>query len=379
MQFCPVTILAGCEVNFGATIMPLTSYGKKCIVAPFAVTTKGQHLEDGASFVGNPCKVSKALHDQVALIFGGLGSSHPGMLTKEIVSHPNAMEMLQSASNIVGFDVQTLCDIDADPRKLQDERVAQIIVTVVNLLMVEAMKQTYSSYVSRARIIAGFSVGEFAALCYSGAISFEDTMKLVKVQCDEFVKLKRKAGLGSLCNIRGLSRKEVKKLCNRFKCTIANIVCDNGKEDSNNNVFVCGGLECNVNSLIAFVHSMNDPEKGISPTSKKLRVNTANHTALMKPAVSKFRSVLARTEIKMPKDCLVYSNVTGQPYRSVEEIRRLLPLQMIKPVQWNSLLLNIYSEHRCRTFIDCSTMQTQSRIAQLVLGEEIEILSFGEK
>lgn len=383
MQFCPTVLKEGCEINFGATIMPLTSYGKNCIIAPFAVTTKGQHCRDSTCFVGNPCKPAKICYDNVAILFGGLGSAYPGML-KEFDSDCSDA-MIERASNIVGIDVKSLCDINTIGNKLEDESIAQIVVTVANLVTAEAMREIQSSLLSKAKLVAGFSVGEFAALCYSGAISFEDTLKLVKVQCDEFTKIRKMIGLGALCNIRGLSRNRVEKLCKRFMCWIANVIYDEGstnEDSSNKNVFVCGGLESNVERLVNFIATIKDPENGSIVSSKKLRVRTANHTLLMKPALSKFRTVLAQTKIQMPKDCLVYSNVTGKPYRSIEEIRKLLPLQMIRPVKWQEVLHNLYFQENCRTFVDCSAMQTQSKIAELVLGNEkeaIEIVSFNEE
>lgn len=96
----------------------------------------------------------------------------------------------------------------------------------------------------------------------------------------------------------------------------------------------------------------------------------------MKPALKRFKQVLASTQIEMPRENLVYSNVTGRPYASVEEIRSFLPLQMIKPVQWHSTIHSIYFEEGCKSFIECGAMRTQSAMVKLVLKDEEDSLEF---
>ncbi len=391
MQFCPVVFEKGCEINPGATIMPLTKYGENCIIGPFAVSTKGQQCEANTVYVGNPCRTSTAEIEKVAVIFNGLGSAYPGML-KDVDSYPTASTMLQKASDIAGVDLKKLCEIDTPSKAMQDVKVAQLVVTVANLVSAEMMQQQSKLTKSHASIVAGFSVGEFAALCFAGAISFEDTIKLVKAQSEEFHKVRCKVGAGTLCNVRGLPLRQVERLCRRFHCTIANFICDEGSESPESNIFVCGGLDHHVNQFVDYVNSTfidtnanttrtgEDIEAGdkCPISAKKLRVGTPNHTMLMKPALAKFKSILANTKITMPRDHIVYSNVTGRPYTSVKEIRKLLPLQMIKPVMWHSTVKNIHVDERCKKFIECGATQTQSKIVKMILRNEdnIEVISF---
>ena len=285
MQFYPVVFSAGCEINPGATLMPLTEYGAQSVIRPFSVTTKGQCCEGHTTYVGNPAKpVGRSHESNVAVIFAGLGSSYPGML-KGINSYPSAQALLQEASSILGMDIGKMCEADVNPKMLEDASVAQLVVTVVNIVSAEIMRQREAMVMSRATIVAGFSVGEFAALYFSGAISLEDTLKLVKVQCEEFSRL----GVSStLCNVRGLSREHVEEICNRFKCRIANIISDHDKKNGSvcKNVYVCGGKVNDVDRFIHFVNELaNEDESALEQlevgrnrkvSAKKLRVNTAN-------------------------------------------------------------------------------------------------------
>jgi len=80
LQFCPVKLEDGVEINPGATIMPLTQYGKGCRLRPFAVTVKGQVYNADTEYIGNPCKIIRAqATKRVAILFPGQGSQYPGM------------------------------------------------------------------------------------------------------------------------------------------------------------------------------------------------------------------------------------------------------------------------------------------------------------
>ena len=279
MQFYPIKFSSGCEINAGATIMPLTEYGVNTVVQPYTITTKGQCCNSHTTYVGNPATpVVGSSNERSTVLFAGLGSAYPGMLTSMLDEFPSAQDLLREASSIVGLDIAMLCQADTNPKELEDPSVAQLVVTVVNIVSGEVMRQREPMAMSRVRIVAGFSVGEFAALYFAGAISLEDTLKLVKVQCEEFARLRLNS---TLCNVRGLSRAYVQELCTHFNCRIANIISDHeGDHDSvSKNVYVCGGKTTDIDKLVEYVNEleMENLEGGRRTVSaKKLRVNTAN-------------------------------------------------------------------------------------------------------
>ena len=99
-------------------------------------------------------------------------------------------------------------------------------------------------------------------------------------------------------------------------------------------------------------------------------------TTLMKPAMASFKQALAKTRISMPREYIVYSNVTGLPYRSVDDIRTFLPLQMIKPVQWHSVIKSIHFEEGCNHFVECGATRSQSATVKLILNDDVDDLEF---
>ena len=326
LQFCPVKLEDGCEINPGSTLMPLTRYGKHCRLRPFAVTVKGQHCEERTEYNGNPCKAVKSLSEKVAVLFGGQGAQYPGML-ENLINNRSARELLEIASETLSMNIKEICSPSSDAKAMQDTRITQIIVFVADLMAAEVMRQKVAVDFNKVVACAGFSLGEMSALCFSGAISFNDSLRLVKTRADAMAEVSG----GAMCNIKGLSRKNTEALCSRFCCQIANVICcDRVDGDCSNNVYVLAGTTERIDFFVN--HICNDVEAGNGVTARKLRTSGAFHSTMMKKAQAKFRRVLATIKITFPENYLVYSNVTGLPYRSEAEIRKLLPLQLISPV-----------------------------------------------
>ena len=306
--------------------MPLTMYGKHCRLRPFAVTVKGQHCEESTEYNGNPCKAVKSSSEKVALLFGGQGAQYPGML-ENLINNRSARELLEIASETLCMNIKEICSPSSETRAMQDTRIAQIIVFVADLMAAEVMRQKVAVDFNKVVACAGFSLGEISALCFSGAISFKDSLRLVKTRADAMAECSG----GAMCNIRGLSRKKTEALCSLFSCQIANVLCcDREDGDYSNNVYVLAGTTRAIDAFVNYIS--NDVEVGNGVTARILRTSGAFHSMMMKTAQAKLRRVLATIKITFPENYLVYSNVTGLPYRSEAEIRKLLPMQIIRPV-----------------------------------------------
>lgn len=115
------------------------------------------------------------------------------------------------------------------------------------------------------------------------------------------------------------SEAEIRSLCSSTDTYIANL---NGPLQ----IIISGGQT-----------QMDDAEARAKKAEMKvipLKVSCAAHSPLMEPARVKFEKDLAEAKIRMP-DIPVISNVTAQPYESVEGIRAGLSEQLTEPVQWD--------------------------------------------
>ena len=96
---------------------------------------------------------------------------------------------------------------------------------------------------------------------------------------------------------------------------------------------------------------VSEKANAIGGVVKEVSVSGAFHSSLMKPAVPKLQAALKEAEISMP-NVTVYSNVTGQPYSSVNEIRTNLLEQITKPVLWESTIRNILQTSDKTDFVE---------------------------
>lgn len=185
---------------------------------------------------------------------------------------------------------------------------------------------------------AGFSVGEYAALVFSGALSFEDAVKLVGF---------RSRAMQQACNMTessmvaaiGSSKTRFKMACEeaRTYCTeellIENPVCSISAHLYPNSVTIGGHT-----AAIQFLqqHGQKHNIRKLLP----INVSGAFHTKLMNSATDIMKEALKQVDIRKPL-VKVYSNVTGKKYRSSVEIRQSLCEQIVKPVKWEQTIFNL--------------------------------------
>lgn len=146
-----------------------------------------------------------------------------------------------------------------------------------------------------------------------------------------------------MLTVVGLKEETLQSLCQEAQqhnlglACIANFMFPNG--------FVVGGTK----GALRYVRD-KAKERGASSV-KAIQVSGAFHSPLMKSAVPKLESALRSAPLRLPA-ITVYSNVTGKPYSSVEEIRQLLAEQVVRPVQWLSTINNMIGAHGVEGFAE---------------------------
>ena len=85
-----------------------------------------------------------------------------------------------------------------------------------------------------------------------------------------------------------------------------------------------------------------------------------------KPAQDDVRKVLKQIKITLPEKHLIYSNVTGQPYTSIDEIRYLIVQQIVSPVQWHATIKDMQDTEHIDRFVECGPMTALSSILRSI-------------
>eukprot|EP00976_Prorocentrum_cordatum_P097208 1190901-Prorocentrum_minimum.AAC.6 len=206
--------------------------------------------------------------------------------------------------------------------------ISQPAIYVSSLAAVEVLRaqEGGQATIDAADVAAGLSLGEYTALAFAGAFSFEDGLKIVKAR-GEAMQAASDANPSGMVSVIGLDAEKTKALCARAtelagdgKIEIANYLC--------NGNYACSG------SIAARdkVCEIAKPEFKARMTVP-LAVAGAFHTEYMSPAVETLKGVLAKTTFNTPR-IPVISNVDAKPHSDPETIKSILATQVTSPVMW---------------------------------------------
>ena len=117
-----------------------------------------------------------------AFLVPGQGAQYVGMAGKLVAEVPKAKEMFQQASEVLGYDLLKLC-LEGPKDKLDSTVISQPAIYVASLAAVEKLRNDAGqAVIDKATVAAGLSLGEYTALSFAGAISFEDGLRIVKTR-----------------------------------------------------------------------------------------------------------------------------------------------------------------------------------------------------
>ncbi|NXD42249.1 FABD protein, partial [Copsychus sechellarum] len=200
--------------------------------------------------------------------------------------------------------------------------------------------------VERCVAAAGYSVGEFAALVFAGALDFAEALYAVKVRAEAMQKASEAvpSGMLSVVGRREANYKfaclEARKHCESLGienpvCTVSNYLFPDSR-------VIAGHLQ-------ALEFLQENARKYYFKRAKMLPVSGAFHTRLMEPAVEPLAEVLKSIEIQKPLFC-VYSNVDGKKYMHSKHIQKLLVKQVVSPVLWEQTMHSVYERKQGTEF-----------------------------
>ncbi|KAL9190137.1 hypothetical protein ACHAXT_007348 [Thalassiosira profunda] len=300
------------------------------VFARRAMSLRAETLESSALKAGDDDFAD--FSSKVSFMFPGQGAQFVGMCEDVVKTTPAAKALFDEASEILGYDLLELCT--AGPKeKLDSTVVSQPAIFVASMAAVEKLKQEEGQEaVDAATCAMGLSLGEYSALCFAGAISFADGVKVTKARGEAMQAASDAIDTG-MVSVIGLSKDKVEELCasasekSGEKIQVANLLC-------NGNYAVSGTSKaCDTVAEIA------KPDFKARMTVK-LAVAGAFHTDFMAPAVASLEKVLEGVEIQKPR-IPVISNVDAQPHSDPATIKELLAKQVTSPVQWETSMASM--------------------------------------
>ena len=231
-------------------------------------------------------------------------------------------ELVDEASDVAERDVGRLL-LDADVDELRDTRHAQLTTFVSSLMVLDAAERLGLE----PSFCAGHSLGEYTALTATGALGFDEGVRLVCERADAM----HQAGIenpGTMAAVLGLDDDQVEVACRRADSDVwvANF-------NAPGQVVIAGSPEGVAAAGIVA------KELGAKKVMA-LQVSGAFHTPFMTAARDRLRKAIAEAN---PRDTEVpvISNVDALAHNTGAEWSSLLSAQLSSPVRWKHCLLGL--------------------------------------
>ena len=254
-----------------------------------------------------------------AFVFPGQGAQFVGMGKDLYESNALAKELFDKADEILGFKITDIMFAGTDGQ-LKETKVTQPAVFLHSVIQAQCLGEAFNPDMA-----AGHSLGEFSALVASGALSFEDGLKLVAARANAMQKA-CEANPGTMAAIIGLSDEKVEEVC--------------ASVSTNNNIVVAANYNCPGQLVISGnIDAVNKACEKMKEAGAKralpLKVGGAFHSPLMQPAKDELQAAIEKTTFKMPK-CPVYQNVDAKAHTDAAEIKSNLIAQLTSSVRWTA-------------------------------------------
>lgn len=257
---------------------------------------------------------------KIAFVFSGQGAQYPGM-GQTLYDNSNAAKSAFDAFDGIRKGTSEQCfGGSADELKLTAN--TQPCIFAVELAAASALNEAGIF----ADAVAGFSLGEVAALTYAKAFSLQDGFSAV-CKRGEYMAEASEKHCGSMAAILKLSNEKVEELCSHYDCLYpVNYNCAG-------QVTVSGDPE----QLKAYMAEAKESGGRCVP----LKVSGSFHSPLMAEASDKFYELLKDTDMAKPS-IPVYANRTAEPYGG--DIKKLLADQIKNPVRWQTTVENMIKD-----------------------------------
>jgi len=267
---------------------------------------------------------------KVIFLFPGQGAQFPGMGLDVVEMSAEAKKVFDAASEITGRDMISLIR-DSEPETLKRTDISQPTLCAASLAAAAFLKERNIIPIA----CAGFSLGEYPALCCAGVISIEDCFRLTgargKAMQTAIDHIKSGSGASGGENVPGMSAviglapDKVEALIAEWKSGgLGDLYAAN--YNSSKQVAVSG-------SAAALAEAETRFKEAGAKRCIRLQVAGPFHSPFMKEAAETFAPVLDGVTFNDPS-IKVFSNVTGQQILTGAEAKALALRQIVEGVRW---------------------------------------------
>ena len=249
---------------------------------------------------------------KVAWVFPGQGSQRVGMGRELAEANPDIAALYESADEILGFRLSEIIFAGPD-EALRQTPVQQPAILLTSIAYLHALQER--DLLPDADVVAGHSLGEYAAMVAAGALDFTDALRLVRRRGE----LMQEHGAGAMAAVLGMAADEV-----------AAVARDTGVEVANFNApdqTTLSGRADAVERAVGLARERG--AKRVVP----LPVSAAFHSSLMTPVADVMRPAIAETPFSAARLPLA-ANVDARFLVEPNALRGELVAHICGSVRW---------------------------------------------
>ncbi len=267
-----------------------------------------------------------------ALVFPGQGSQTVGMGKEVYDAFQEARDVFAEVDEVLGQHLTKLIfEGPLDTLTLTENTQPALMATSIAIFRC-LLKQGNLKLKDFTQYVAGHSLGEYTALCASGALSLADTARLLRIRGKAMQEAvpQGKGGMGVLL---GVDLDVAKQIATR---AAQNDVCQVANDNSPGQVVISG-------SAVAIARAAPVAAELGAKRLMPLNVSAPFHSILMQPAAEKMQQALAEVQMNAPEVPLI-TNVTAEKESDPVALKKLLVDQVTGMVRWRESML--YMEYR---------------------------------
>ena len=297
-----------------------------------------------------------------SVIFPGQGSQSVGMGKDLLQNYQVVKELFKQADDSLKFSFSNLI-INGPKDELDKTENTQPAIFLIGYSIFKLLKKEFGIDLNKAEFFAGHSLGEYTALSCSGAISFLDTLNLLKKR-GQAMQSALPLGEGGMLAVLGTNIEKVENILknneDKYNCYVAN-------DNSNLQSVVSGKIK----DLDLFAEDL----KKNSIKSIKLSVSAPFHCRYMSKATEIMKNEISNLNFNKLSNKII-SNVTGKEVENIIEIKKLLVDQIESKVRWRESILYMINK-KINKFIEIGPGKVLNGLIKRI-DKRVEVVSINE-